>query len=50
LNALEAVVEVPWRLPSDVASVHFAAVEAKSLSQSPSCSVPVAKCVDMYLN
>jgi hypothetical protein len=47
LDPLEAVVEVPCRLPSDAASVHFAAVVAQTSLQSSSCSVPLTKFVDM---
>jgi hypothetical protein len=50
LNPLEAAVEVHCRLPSDVASVHFAAVVAQTSPQSSSCSVPLTKFVDMYNN
>jgi hypothetical protein len=46
---VEVVVEVPCRLPSDAASVHFAAVMAQTLLQSSSCSVPLAK-FDIYHN
>jgi hypothetical protein len=50
LDPLEAVVEVPWKLPSDAASVHFPAVMALTSPQSYSCSVPMAKFCDMYHN
>jgi hypothetical protein len=50
LNPLESVVEVPCRLPSDAASVHFAAVWAQTMVQSSSCSVPLTKFVGMYHN
>jgi hypothetical protein len=45
LDPLEAIVEVPCRLTSDAASVHFAAVVKQISLQSSSCSVPLSKFV-----
>jgi hypothetical protein len=50
VDPLEAVVENPCRLPSVAVSVHFAAVVAQTSPQSFSCSVPLAKFVDVYHN
>jgi hypothetical protein len=47
LDPLEAAVEVPFRFPSDAASVHFAAAVGQTSPQS-SCSVPLTKFIDIY--
>jgi hypothetical protein len=47
LDPLEAVVEVLCKLPSDTASVHFAAIMTQTLLQCSSCLVPLTKFIDM---
>jgi hypothetical protein len=50
LDPLEAVVEVPFRLSSRTASVHFPAFAGQTPPQSSSYLVPLTKFVDMYHN